>query len=797
MRKYLLALAVAVCASPALNARLVNPSTMHSSLQSPTQKMLDKAGLTSFTTKRVLASKSRDARFLRTAQIGAPTVPSTKGAVRATRADNEYEVTVKLAVDYVKWIPQAVAFYAPGYEKWFESDDENPTSVDEDIPAGTYQALGYFIELNEEGFETGSAIVVAEDVVVEKDMTITLDPETATNVISSKAYNPAGEAYQIQQVAFKDNGTEDPDVVVVREGNVGQAMTVRNTLLHKDIGEIFWTQVGVGAEIVNSEDFPDIADTPFEEMCVMRVNPLSDRFISAVSVTALPDDKANYVQMSKTGTATGELTNAGAPFSTVSIPMANTELGPESPFPKSETPLRLDMSYYFGGKLFSGLDFGEMKAENNSITYCAAPAPGLEKEFVDAAEASLEDYVSSYSCDTTYDGDWMWVTEEKTFTSNISPKVLLSTPNYVMNYTYDPFYEYPHADLTPEQMVAPAVRHTVEELLQPMGCSPVYSNVVPYSEVDAEDGEAEIVPFAALTYGYAGEMDGFYSNEAKPAIVYNGNPVDYDEEYYSDFWSGGFFGWCYDWNDTDPAPGTYDFTFTAPMKIDGLEGESRIHYAFDQRQEDNVPPALQYLQFCDASNNVTCRFGESSEGVMRIVAGDFVYKKRDCYDEDCVNEYLGYVGECEPEVAYAPFGTQEWNKLELRKTADALLPFAATYEADLSQVTGKAPLGWFSLQIYMRDASGNVNEQLIAPAFCISSLSGVSEVRGGAFDVRYSDGVVSVAGGQADMRVYSADGSMVYHGNGAALDMSRFGKGLYVVAVSDGRESKALKVVVR
>ena len=64
-------------------------------------------------------------------------------------------------------------------------------------------------------------------------------------------------------------------------------------------------------------------------------------------------------------------------------------------------------------------------------------------------------------------------------------------------------------------------------------------------------------------------------------------------------------------------------------------------------------------------------------------------------------------------------------------------------------------------------------------------------------DVRYSDGVVSVAGGHADMKVYSADGSVVYHGNGAALDMSRFGKGLYVVAVSDGRESKALKVVVR
>lgn len=791
MRKYLLALSVAALMAPVAQARLVNPSTMHGAMKSPTQRCFDKAGISSFTTSRIMNTRAHkltpkaDVKI----RIGAPTVVLDKksGMLKATRTSDS-ELTVNLAVDYQQWFPYAVGVYAPGYEQWLGSEEEAPTSVAGEVPDGTYQIVGYFVEADDEGYEVGSALVVAADVVVNGATSVTLDPKTATNVISSKAYNKAGEQFQISQWGFVNDESGEAQDVVIREGNVGGVMTVRNAIYHKEVGELFWMQMAASGEFVNTEDYPDIADMSFEESSAMRINDLGDQFMVAVTVGAQPDGVCNYVDMYKYGTATETLTNEGVSYVESNIPVGHTEIGPTSPYPQSETPLSVNMSHFMNGKNVAGFDFSEMPIEASNIAYCNAPQNGTVASYVAAAQASLEDYISYYSCDTTYDGDWMIISTEKSFTSVVTPTILLESGE-VINQTNGDMYASPDAPTTLDALVPQSMRHSISEIGYLMGGSPVYTSAVPYSL------EGELVPFSPGSYGYAGEIDGVYGNEASPTIVYNGEQVDYDEEYYSDFWSGGFYGWCYDWNALNHAPGTYDFTFTSKVLIDELEGSWKAHFAFDQTKADNVPPMLQYFQICDNDNNVNYSFKDGADATLRLMTAETAWT-------DLGGEWFeGYStrteGECKPVVEYAPFGSEDWKTLDVKKAADAEGIFGDLYEVSLADVEGEATKGWFDIKVTMTDAAGNVNEQVLSPAVKLESCVGVNEMTAASSQLSYRDGIVTTAA-DARITVWSAAGMKVMSASGNSLSLRSLSAGVYIVkAEMPGAPAQTIKVAVK
>lgn len=769
-----------------MNARLIDPSSMNDAMKSPTERMIERTGV-KFTTHRAMKirSASRDG-MERIVKVGAPSFSKSAIGQPKKAADAAgYTVTVNLKVDYEKWVPQAVGFYAPGVETWLQSEEENPVAVTGIVPEGIYQVVSYFVELDSEGYEVGNAIVIEENVMVLDNINITIDPESATQLISSKAVGADGAPLRISQYKLVDNGGEEPELEEVVAGNVGNAMTVRNSIYHSEIGELFWTQMSAGMELVNSDDYPDIADIPFAEASALRINPLSENFMVAVSVGATPDNEMTCVDMVCKGASTTRLTNSVSDYMTRDIKVGNTEISAISPYPRNEFPLTLSIHHDYFGKVFSGIDSGNMPAGCSRLNYCDSPGGVSVSDYVAMAEASLEDYISSYSCDTTYDGDWMWISEEKTFTSVYSPKILLAA-EMVLNYTDDFYYDFGWCD----KSVPASMSLSLGEIAYCMGGSPVYTNIVPTSLYEDEETIVGLIPFSPSTIGYAGEMDGVYANLAVPEIKYNGEPVDYDYEYYSDFWSGGFFGWCYDWNDTNPAPGSYEFKFSSPMIINDYVGEWSAKFAFDQKKGDNIPPAVQYLQIRDGNGNLAFDFEDGSDAALRIMTADFMY------DPYCEGRHLQ---ECEPQVMYAPAGSENWTPMQLTKVGEPYYEcFGACYEASLGEVNGNAPWGLFSLKVSLVDNSGNSSEQIIAPAFRIGKLVGVKGITSENGHAVYSNGEVRMTDGAvAEMMVYSSDGRIVRTLHGNSMSLNSLPQGVYMVVVREGNHTETLKALVR
>lgn len=789
MRKSLLVLSAMMLISAGTQARLVNPTSMNG-LQMQTRGMVQDNALSHFRNVKAyrvsgmdrIKDSKRSAKF----SFGAPSIRHDNvKSWRQTRAESE--LTVNLAVDYVKWAPQSVVAYAPGgIQVWFSSEDEAPVKVSSSVPDGTYQVIGYFDQLDEEGYSVGAAMVVAEDVVVSGASSITLDPETATQTIMAQPMNKAGQPFEMTQLGFV-NTPDGPDIQVFKEGNVGNDVELRNCLYHKDLGELFWAGVSSGgSDFIGTEDYPDEGGTPFYEMGALKVNPTSNNFMIITNFRANPDGVCTFLEMGQKGTSSATLTNGSAALVESEVELSHTGLAALSPFAKhiSENPMSINIMHDYKGMSFSSLDFKELPVGEATISYCNG-ASSVIADYVATAEGELEDYIYTFTSDTTYDGDWMWVTEEKTYSSLFAPKIELATGK-MLNLTSGEYYTSTATPAALADRVPAALRHSAADIDYDLGTSPAYCPVIPRSYKEGNVGL--LYPFGIFGYGYAGESTGVYNSLSVPEIVYAGKAVDYDVEYYSDFWSGGFAGWCYDWNQTNPAPGPYSFRFESPMVVDDLNGKLAIRYEFDNSREDCVPPGLQYMQLLDDEGKVNYGTDTKNGAKLLLMAGDFKW----IGGED---GHLEYAADCMPRVDYAPFGIEMWETMQLTKKADAYDCFGALYEADLAQVSMKAPDGWFSVKISMKDASGNINEQIIAPAFQIDEQAGVARLAADMQSLSYSNGVVSMKGDACMMRVFNAQGAQMAAAFGNSISLKSMAAGVYIIKADTAAGKRVLKIV--
>ena len=274
--------------------------------------------------------------------------------------------------------------------------------------------------------------------------------------------------------------------------------------------------------------------------------------------------------------------------------------------------------------------------------------------------------------------------------------------------------------------------------------------------------------FACYYMGRFGEWREVDLPQLEVTLKVNGETIDYCTTYSS--LNNNYFA---PWN-FFREKGITEFTFdNKNVEVDGQQGRNFTRVIFDETKEDHCAPTLTMLQMRDANGTVTDRFETTSDGKVTFSCGDF-----NTFPEMITVNLIGmpmlYLKdsyECERpevEVNVSLYGQDEWQALDFSEDADAYMPigFGYVFNADITDLTNE---GWYDLKFKLTDAAGNMQEQVISPAFRIGdgSPSSILPIK--------SDAATEVARYTIDGRIISAPQT-----------------GINIIKMSDGAVKKVL-----
>ncbi|MBD5206327.1 MAG: hypothetical protein HDS84_08165 [Bacteroidales bacterium] len=216
------------------------------------------------------------------------------------------------------------------------------------------------------------------------------------------------------------------------------------------------------------------------------------------------------------------------------------------------------------------------------------------------------------------------------------------------------------------------------------------------------------------------------------------------------------------------------------ITIDDIPGISKINAEWKSlgESDDVNVPSLTMLQFRNVNDIVTDRFENASDGVIMFTVADFKPELKIEFDEDGnfvdFYRYLSYTGCPQVFVEYAPIGSDDWTEIEVVEDPDKFyLPgFGAYFSGSLSGVDKVSPNGWMKLRISLTDSYENKLVTEIAPAFHVSSLSGIDEINPESTELIYR-----IEG----RSIMAPKGTEVYNTDGVKVNPENLTPGIYIL----------------
>ncbi|MBR0493008.1 MAG: hypothetical protein IJJ83_04535 [Muribaculaceae bacterium] len=172
------------------------------------------------------------------------------------------------------------------------------------------------------------------------------------------------------------------------------------------------------------------------------------------------------------------------------------------------------------------------------------------------------------------------------------------------------------------------------------------------------------------------------------------------------------------WDNPDRVKGITEITFdNQNIIVDGMQGRNLTTVVFDETKEDHCAPTMTMLQMRDGNNCITDHFETAQDGKVTFSCGDF--KQQDFMQQGINNHWF----DCElpnVEVSFAPYGQNEWQRLNITEDANAFsMPyFGHVFNAEISSINSD---GWYDLKFKLTDHAGNWQEQIVSPAFLIGN----------------------------------------------------------------------------
>jgi len=617
------------------------------------------------------------------------------------KAEGGCDVTAIIEYDPEQFqAPEFIGFYGNdvSFGLW---DDEGEGVYHDQVLPGTYDIIAQFKKGRTPYY------VIYEQYELTGDVTITFNPETCTNCITTKNYGPDGELLKHGLGHFDENG----QIIVDEVGDIYN--TNINTRLYRDGVDI----MGSAAQYIG----PMLDEGSRTCPNPIYVSDVSDRFVFSEKRIAVTQDlsRSYCCWFSRKGVETG-FENDPNEYVQQVYNYKYSPYGVQQQGCGFQLALHcLNRGSWTGSTMFR-FNSPEPKTDDVFTHEVWANIPFNELNFPEM-DILLQPIFNDYSAVNMYQSTYypamcagpilMTNGGQKTFTNfghflNAIPDwgmvmidpMLYTIRDYQAGSDFVKLLPAPEAFTYPSDLAMGVLNNNCpinSVLVQ----NYPYNKPPEFIDPTAPDGSTQ---FSITDYyvGRYGEQRLCGDEGITRTIRLNGEAVDMGCDYYS----------------VTDGTATCEYIITnTNIDVDGLSGHNTTTIYFDQSQDDRTPPSLEMLHFrsCDG---VTDRFAHAADGTMEFYASDFNYQVD--------AEWMSGVFLCQPvevQVEYAPYGTENWNELAVEEVPELYQEPGWGYfnRASLAEVTGQGEQGWFDLKIRLEDAAGNWQEQVISPAFRI------------------------------------------------------------------------------
>ena len=695
--------------------------------------------------------------------------------IKKTRSDEMVTATVNIDYDPARYQPSTLfVFDATGENSAYEYF-EDTHSVNFQVPAGKYDMIVTFAEVDEMSNRLATVYVTRTEVDVADGSVFDLSASEATRKYTFKAVNHEGTPLELATYRLtQDPVTGEYDVEQISEGNL-LALKVNSALFREGFG---WTVGSIMQGTAKYEDTPDPLECQvfytngepgwFPYQTYSMQTGLATNEMAAL----IPDEDNHELTTNKaddfTKTYVGE-------FQKTAYALKQPHQVEELTFPSFDLLLGdLDMN---AGDAPLAPSYDQTEVDN---IFLSVPSSSQRtRDWKVRVTPQMGDLIVQYQCDTTIFPDGGMMIETNIMYDNILglatdinvDKQASNCGRLISGFMTLDFIKGVNAE-APRHPYLP----TAEE-------SPycVYGSTQPVASTLFSGLDGTYLEYI-FTDIYGGEI-GSYSDACDFQVYYNDEEIINSNETEDLLWRFGNLVNPWFWE--DPAPGKYRFDIqTFPGEIDGMESKTILSTGFDQTKPDCVAPGVQILSFVNKERTITNTFAKPADGTLRLVAGDFVL---DPETSDGDGAYVNAPDVVVPTIEYSPYGKNEWKELVCVEDNFDLppcyghTPYAPAYTATLMHITEEALMGWFDVRISMTDASGNFMTQTVSPAFKIESLAGVASPMAD-LDVKVSGNSIIAP---ADAEVYDLQGRRC---GATSLDA-----GMYIVRCGQ----RSAKVIVR
>lgn len=656
-------------------------------------------------------------------------------------------VTFELKYSPDKYIPSYFAAYNSDVtiEEYYMGEDKFVMSVSK----GEYDFICDFWKMEETGMSL--AHIIKELITVNKDTTLVFDVADLTKRIVIESYNPVGELCYASKY-------DKESYEIVEEGTVDDMM-IQSSIILKGFGFISQSTGNTGSVAVGEKDRSSYYD--------FYVNELSNRYILAQTRTAIKDGVFYVNKFTTEGTIISKLQNDPNKFYLYEEDFKFSPLGENN---KQHFPLVSVSS------LYNNIEVGKTEVSFFEDDYFGS---NKFKAYIDAYKENMQNAHK-------YDVMIYPKIEDCTYSYVIGlPVFIYETGMEYVNKGHDIYGNYsfqvPEEGDILEYPGHPAFSYTDSQK------TGIYGNSSPINAFMAQNSLNEYFnwKYSYLSPCYIGRLGEIRMSDYKTlkmSLKYNGNEVLNNYNQLDSLMTA--------WAEEKQPYGEIDLTLTNEnVDVDGIPGYNLTRIIYDQRKEDWTAPTLQMLHFKNIDGMITDRFEVQQDGILEFCGGDFnFHNENNRAYFDCKEQNVA--------VAYSPYGQNSWTELAVDEIPELYrMPgFGYFYRGSLESVNRESSNGWYDLKITLTDASGNMQEQTISPAFRIGNVTGVSETLQSTMSLRHVGRQLYVDGvDNAGVSVYTADGMCVVKAADAVtrpVSLGNVAPGMYVVraTAADGRQ---------
>lgn len=247
--------------------------------------------------------------------------------------------------------------------------------------------------------------------------------------------------------------------------------------------------------------------------------------------------------------------------------------------------------------------------------------------------------------------------------------------------------------------------------------------------------------------------------------------------------------WAKQWYKNQHAKGKMKYKFiNSNINVDGIPGKNITEVTYDENCSDIFAPTMQMLQFSSTNNEIKDRFESGQEGVLEFSCGGFS------------RGGIEVSAPASVKVEYAPYGTSDFFNLPVYEVPEYYyMPgLGYYYRGSLETVKAASPNGWFDLRITLTDSVGNMQRQVISPAFKVSSLTGIRDVvlQNGVSIYAVKSQIYINGIDNPSVDIYDLSGRHIISTNGNQVETS-LAPGIYIVKTSRGKTAQVAKVRIQ